>query len=370
MLKISGRYDIVIVGSGITGITLANLFAAQNRSVLIIEKLSHLGGNSFDYVNHAGLLVNRYGGHIFHTNDQEVWDYLSRFTTWHHYKHKVKSFVDGQYLSIPVNRTTANILLGTHYSSSQMAEWLSKNSYNYPNPQNSRQSAINRVGHLIYDRMYHNYTKKHWKIEPKLLDPSVTQRLPVYLDDNPYYFSDRFQALPNGGYTKLFSTMIDHPQINLLLNFDYFSLPKDLSYDKLFFTGPIDRFFDYRFGRLPYLSLRHRFYTFKKSHYLPCGTVNYPNDHDYTRIIEFKYMTGQVNKLTTVAYEYSYYGGPEFYPVPTHQNQILFQRYYDLTQTPEFSNIHFIGRLANYRYINMDQAVKKAIDLFNSLKHE
>ncbi len=364
-------YDIIIVGAGISGATLAERYATQeNKKVLVLEKRDHIGGNCYDYYNEAGILVSKYGAHIFHTNYEEVWQYVSNFTQWYPYKHKVLSYVDGKLVPVPVNITTVNALLGTNIKTeTQMKAWLKKNTIPNDNPKHSEHVALSRVGRHLYEKMFKNYTQKQWDIHPRKLKPSVIGRIPVRTNFEDRYFTDTHQAIPKKGYTEIFKKMLDHPNITVKLNTDYFTLKDKLpKYEKLFFTGPVDQFFSYKYKKkLQYRSLRFEFETYDKEFYQTNAVINYPNDHSYTRIIEYKHFTGQKHPKTTISKEYPTWEGEPYYPVLSKENLELYSHYQKEAEKAEKENIYFVGRLANYKYFNMDEAFKNALDLFNKL---
>lgn len=364
-------YDIIIIGAGISGATLAERFASQqNKKVLVIEKRPHIGGNCYDYYNDAGILVSKYGAHIFHTNLEDVWSYVSTFTDWHSYNHKVLSSVDGKLVPIPVNITTVNTLFGLNIASEkEMKYWLAKNVIKIDNPQNSEEVSLSTVGRHLHEKMFKNYTQKQWDLPPHKLNPSVIGRIPIRTNFEDRYFTDLYQAIPKEGYTKLFEKMLDHPNITVRLNTDYFSIRDKLTnYKKIFFTGPIDQFFNFKYGKkLQYRSLRFEFETFNKEFYQSNAVINYPNDFEYTRIVEYKYFTGQKHPKTTISKEYPTWQGEPYYPVPTKENLELFAQYQKDAQKKEKEHIYFVGRLANYKYFNMDQAFKNALDLYTAL---
>jgi UDP-galactopyranose mutase len=365
------KYDIVIVGAGISGATLAERYATQQKKrVLVIEKRNHIGGNCFDYYNEEGILVSKYGAHIFHTSYTDVWDYVSKFTKWHTYQHKVLSYVDGKLVSIPVNITTVNTIFGLHIKTEkEMIAWLKKNTKPSKNPKNSEEAAISSVGPYLYEKMFKNYTLKQWNIHPSKLKPQVIGRIPVRTNFDDRYFTDTHQAIPKEGYTKIFEKMLSHPNITVKIDTDYFSIKNTIkNFEKLFFTGPLDQFFDYKFGtRLQYRSLRFEFETYDKEYYQENAVINYPNDHAYTRIVEYKHITGQKHKKTTISKEYPTWDGEPYYPVYSKSNLDLYAKYQKEAKKAEKENIYFVGRLANYKYFNMDQAFKNALDIFEKL---
>ncbi len=372
------NFDVLIVGAGISGLTLAERFASQKGSkVLVIDKRNHIGGNCYDYYNDDGILISKYGAHLFHTKLDDVWEYVQKFSEFTPYQHKVLSSVDGKLVPIPVNITTVNTLFNLNIKNEQeMDEWLSQHQIKNDNPQNGEEAALARVGKVLYEKMFHNYTKKQWDKDPKELDPSVLNRIPVRNNFDDRYFSDPHQGQPKEGYTKLFEKMTDNPNITVQLDTDYFKIRESLpSHTTLFYTGPIDQYFDFKYSvdeKLEYRSLKFDFETYDKEFFQENSVINYPNnDYDYTRIVEYKYFTGQKHPKTTISKEYSvdYMPGVNdpYYPVPNPRNQEIFAKYQEEAKKLEEKGIYFVGRLANYKYFNMDQAFKNALELFTSI---
>ena len=365
---------ILIIGAGISGATIAERYATKlNKKVTIIEKRDHVGGNCYDFINSDGLLVPLYGPHFFHTNYEDVWNYVNEFSEWIPYEHRVLSFVDNMLVPVPVNITTVNKIFNISLKNEkEMHEWLNKNTEKIDNPKNSEETALTRVGKVLYEKMFKNYTKKQWDLYPKELNPEVMNRIPVRENFDNRYFTDKYQALPKYGYTKLFEKMLNHPNIEVKLNTDYFDIKDSISsFDKVFYTGQIDRFFDYKFSKiekLQYRSLRFEFETLDQEYYQTATTINYPNDYDFTRITEHKRATGQIHPKTTIIREYSTWEGEPYYPVPNPKNQKLYEKY--KKEAEKLKNIYFVGRLANYKYFNMDQAFKNALDVFKNIENE
>jgi len=364
-------YDIVVVGSGISGATIAERYARiLNKKVLVIEKRDHIGGNCYDFYNDTGILVSKYGAHLFHTNDEHVWKYLQMFSSWRPYVHTVLSSVDGMLVPVPVNITTVNLLFGLHIQSEEeMREWLATQIVAIKHPANSEESALSRVGKTLYEKLFKNYTLKQWDTSPSLLDASILDRIPVRTNFDTRYFSDKYQAMPSFGYTKIFEKMLSHPNITVSLNTDYFNIKDSLkNFEKLFFTGPIDLYFQNEsLKKLPYRSLRFEFQTFDFPYYQVNSVVNYPNDQEFTRIVEYKHMYGQKHPKTTISKEYPTWDGEPYYPVLSKENLDLYEFYKAKAISEEKRNVHFVGRLANYKYFNMDQAFANALDLFYKL---
>lgn len=373
-INVRDKKDIVIIGAGISGCVLAERFASIGKKVLIIEKRDHIAGNCYDYKDENQILVSKYGAHLFHTNEEEVWTYLNGFAKWYPWEHKVLAHVDGQLVPIPVNTTTVNKLFGLNMSSEEeMETWLDNNRVPFENPQNGREAALSRVGPVLYEKMFNQYTKKQWGKYPEELDASVLNRIPIRSGTDDRYFSDKYQALPQGGYTELFRNILDHANIEVRLNTDYFDIKDQITgYENLFYTGPIDRFFDFKHGleeQLEYRSINFVFETVDRPYFQENSVVNYPGtDVAYTRIIEYKHFGDQKSEKTTIVKEYTTDEGDPYYPVPNPRNQQIYEKY--KAEAEQLKNVYFVGRLANYKYFNMDQAFKNALDLFDTLQKE
>lgn len=361
--------DFLIIGAGISGLTLAERIATNlHAKVLVIEQRNHIGGNCYDYINSDGILVPKYGPHFFHTNDESVWQYVSRFTKWHSYEHRVLSCVDGLHVPVPVNINTINILFKTHIQTpDQMKHWLKKHTKIIKEPKNSEEAALRRVGQKLYEKMFKNYTRKQWELWPHELNSLVLDRIPVRVDFDDRYFTDIYQGMPQNGYTELFKNMIKNPNITVKLKTNYFDIQKDIKYKKLFFTGPIDTFFDYKMKKLQYRSLRFEYQTLNMPFFQSKAQINYPNDNAFTRITEPKHATGQKSPLTTIIREYSTWDGEPYYPVINPENLARYKSYQTEALKLEKNNVHFVGRLANYKYFNMDEAFKNALNLFEKI---
>ncbi len=359
-------FDYLVVGAGFAGCVLAERLAADaGKRVLVVDRRPHIGGNAYDYYNADGILVHRYGPHIFHTNSREVFEYLSRFTAWRPYEHRVLASVDGQLVPIPINLDTINRLYGLQLDSFQAAAFLAERAEKIEHPRNAEEMVLSKVGRELYEKFFRNYTRKQWGLDPAELDASVTARIPTRTNRDDRYFTDTYQAMPLHGYTRMFERMLDHPNIKLMLNTDYREIAGCIPHRALIYTGPIDEFFDFRFGKLPYRSLEFRFETHDTPRVQPVATINYPNEHAYTRVTEFKHLTGQRHHKTTVVYEYPRAEGEPYYPVPRRENAELYKRYQELADaTP---GVHFVGRLATYKYYNMDQVVAQALTLYAKL---
>jgi UDP-galactopyranose mutase len=359
-------FDYLIVGAGFAGSVLAERLASQlGAKVLVIDKRNHIAGNAYDFYNDAGILVHKYGPHIFHTNSEKVFDYLSRFTSWRPYEHRVLSSVDGQLVPMPINLDTLNQLFGLQLTCQDVEKFLSTLAMPREQIRTSEDVVVSRIGKELYEKFFRNYTRKQWGLDPSELDASVTSRVPVRNSRDDRYFTDRFQAMPAHGYTRMFERLLDHPNIRIMLNTEYSDIKDEIRFRELIFTGPIDEYFDYCYGRLPYRSLRFEHQTHDRAQYQPAPVVNYPNEHAYTRITEFKYLTGQEHSKTSIVFEYPRADGDPYYPIPQPKNADLYRKYKAMADAlPE---VHFVGRLGTYKYYNMDQVVAQALTQFDKI---
>lgn len=360
-------FDYLIVGAGFAGSVLAERLATQaGKKILIIDTRSHIAGNAYDHYNDDGILVHKYGPHIFHTNSREVFEYLSQFTDWRTYEHHVLASVDGQQVPIPINLDTINTLYGLNLTSFELEDFFKSVAEPKEYIRTSEDVVVSKVGRELYEKFFRNYTRKQWDIDPSELDKSVTARVPTRTNRDGRYFTDTYQAMPLHGYTRMFEKMLSHPNIKIMLNTDYREIAEIIPYREMIYTGPVDLFFDYRYGKLPYRSLEFKHETLNKPWHQPVAVVNYPNQQLYTRVTEFKYLTGQEHPKTSVVYEYPRAEGDPYYPVPRSENAELYKKYKDLADaTP---GVHFVGRLATYKYYNMDQVVAQALTVYNKLR--
>jgi UDP-galactopyranose mutase len=359
-------FDYMIVGAGFAGCVLAERLATvANKKVLIVEQRDHIGGNAYDYYNHNGILVHKYGPHIFHTNSKKVFDYLSQFTLWRPYEHRVLASVDGQLVPLPINLTTINTLYGLRLNCDEVESFFNLKAEKVDKIRTSEDVVVSKVGRELYEKFFKGYTKKQWDLDPSDLDASVASRVPVRINKDDRYFTDSYQAMPLHGYTKMFRNMLSHPNIKVMLNTDYKEVMDIIPFHRMIYTGPIDSYFDYCYGKLPYRSIEFKFDTLDTEHYQPTGTVNYPNEHAYTRITEFKHLTGQRHLKTTIVYEYPKADGDPYYPIPRPENAELYKKYKLLADS--MTNTFFTGRLGTYKYYNMDQVVAQSLTLFEKL---
>jgi len=362
-------FDWLIVGAGFAGSVMAERIASQrNERVLIIDRRGHIGGNAYDRRDKAGILMHQYGPHIFHTNSEAIFQYLSRFTRWRPYEHRVLAQVDGMLVPIPINLDTVNHLYGLNLTSEELEGWFAARAEAVPEIRTSEDVVVSRVGRELYEKFFRGYTRKQWGIDPSDLDKSVTARVPVRTNRDDRYFADEFQYMPLDGYTRMFERMLDHPNITIMASTDYSDVRDSIPCKRTIFTGPVDEYFDYRYGKLPYRSLQFKHVTLEKERHQPVAVVNYPQTEDYTRVTEYKHLTGQVHPMTTLTYEYPSDRGDPYYPIPRAENQALFKKYEKLANAA--SDVWFVGRLATYRYYNMDQVVGQALSTFRRINQQ
>ena len=358
------KVDFLIVGAGFSGAVLAERLNFNGYKVLIIDKRNHIGGNCYDYYDNTGVLVHKYGPHFFRTNSDEVRKYLSKFTSWIKYEYRIRSYINGRLYTFPINRNTLNEFFRINLKTKKEAEnFLNLIRVKIKNPKNAEEQMLTTVGREIYEAFFKNYTKKQWGIDPRKLDPMVTARIPVRTNTDDRCVNEKFQAMPEDGYTKLFERML--AGVKVMLKTDFNKIKDKVKYDKLIYTGPIDEFFNYKFGKLNYRSLRFKFETHEKEFYQGYVQINYPNNYKFTRIIEIKHATMQKIPRTTIVKEYPLPIGEPYYPVPNPQNRALYLKYKQ--EADKLKNVYFIGRLAQYQYLDMDEVVKNSLDLFEKI---
>src|SRR5690606_11363987 len=362
-------FDYLIVGAGFAGSVLAERLASQeNKKVLLIDKRDHIGGNAYDFYDDAGILIHKYGPHIFHTNSKEVFQYLSKFTSWRDYQHRVLASVDGLLVPIPINLNTINTLYGYNFNSEQLIDYFESVAEHKSQLLTSEDVVVNKVGRELYEKFFKGYTKKQWGVYPSELNASVTSRVPTRTNKDDRYFTDTYQAMPLHGYTKMFQRMLARPNIKVMLNTDYKEVMSLIPFKEIIYTGPIDEFFSYKFGKLPYRSLQFVFETHDKPVYQQTGTINFPNDGLHTRITEFKYLTGQQHNKTSIVYEFPKAEGDPYYPIPQKANNDLYKRYETLA-AETVPDVRFVGRLATYKYYNMDQVIAQSLGTFKKISN-
>ena len=371
MTRARPEYDALVVGAGFAGSVLAERLAAGlGKRVLVIDRRDHIAGNAYDYLDEHGVLCHRYGPHIFHTQSEKIWSYLSRFTDWRPYEHRVLAEVEGQLLPIPINRTTINGLYGLKLRTDEQVEaFYASRATPRRFITNSEDAVVSKVGRELYETFFRGYTRKQWGLDPTELAGSVTSRIPVRTNDDDRYFSDEYQAMPLEGYTRMFERILDHPDIEVSLQTELADVRDEVDFGHLIYTGPIDAYFGHRFGALPYRSIVFELKTVPTPGgglHLPAATVNQPSEGvPYTRTTEFRHMTGQEHHCSTLAIDFPCGDGDPYYPVPRPENQALYKRYQALTT--ELPGVSFVGRLARYQYLNMDQVVAQALSVFERL---
>ncbi len=357
--------EVVVVGAGFSGAVCARLLAETGRNILVIERLNHIGGHCYDYQNEFGITVHQYGPHIFHTCEKSVWDFLNRFSSFYYYQHRVLSYAQGNYYPFPINLDTLNQVFGTKLTVNEIEKFLKKEINRHPNnstTDNFETAVISQVGEHLYELFFKNYTIKQWERDPKELSAGLAKRIPIRKNRDNRYFSDPYQGIPGRGYTELIQQIMNHPNISVLTNTDYFSVRGSFSPSLTVYTGELDRYFDYQYGKLEYRSLELEFRHYDKEHYQQVATVNYPNDYDWTRITEFKHFLDEKSDKTTVCFEYPKATGEPYYVVMNEENAKKREKYMsDVEKLENDGAFLFTGRLAEYQYYNMDQAVLQAI---------
>ncbi|NWG27144.1 MAG: UDP-galactopyranose mutase [Ignavibacteriaceae bacterium] len=364
-------YDYLVVGAGFSGAVMAERLASQlNKKILIVERRNHIAGNAYDEVDDHGILVHRYGPHIFHTNSKKVFDYLSLFTEWRFYEHKVLASLDGKNYPIPINRLTINKLYNLNLKSEEEVKKFYESVKEKRNPVlNSEDVIVNQVGRDLFERFFLHYTKKQWNREPKELAPTVCGRIPVRTNEDCRYFTDKYQFMPKDGYTAMFRKMLNHPNIEVVLNTDFKKIINDVKFKKIIYTGPIDYFFDYEYDKLPYRSIRFEYKSYAQNVFQESAVVNYvERGVEFSRVTEYKHLTGQIADTTTLSFEYFQEEGEPYYPVPTYENISHVKKYSDLASKIE--SVQFLGRLAEYQYYNIDQVVARILDYLERLLND
>lgn len=366
----SGRtYDYLIIGAGFAGSVLAERLAkCGNKRVLLIDKRPHIGGNAFDHLDKNGILIHKYGPHIFHTNSKRIFNYLSRYTEWRFYEHRVKAYVGKEYLPFPINIETINKIYNLNLSTStEFDSFLATLSEKRKDNISIEEYVISHFGQELYELFFKNYSKKQWGIDPSLLAASIATRIPIRNNFDDRYFTDKYQLMPLQGYTKLFEKLLEHHNIDILLNTNYETVKGYVDFKTMIFTGPVDSYFNFELGKLKYRSLYFTLRTFDQEYIQDVAVYNYPNNFDYTRTTEFKHITGQIKSCTTIMYEYPSDEGEPYYPVNDPESHCLYERY--KLHAKFAKNVYFVGRLGTYQYLNMDQVIAESLNLFEFLKN-
>lgn len=365
--------DLLIAGAGPVGCTVANKAAKElGWKVLIVEKRNHIAGNCFDRYHESGVMIHQYGPHYFRTNNKELLSFLSEYTSWIPGNYYVKSYSQDQYFPFPINILTLEQFYNSKLTPQKAKELLDDVCEKIEHPKNSEEFVLSRVGKELYEAFYLGYTLKQWDMHPKDLHKSVCGRIPVRFNKDQRYVDHKYQLTPGHGFTKMFQNMIDHENIHLMLNTDFNSLRNEINPNKAtLFTGPVDQYFDYSLGKLPWRSLEFDFKEFQQEYVQPVVQINYPNDFDYTRSVEIKHVTKQKHHHTVVSYEYPKNTGDPYYPIPREQNHALNLKYQELAENESKNNkVFFAGRLAKYTYLNTDQAIESALEVFSRIKKE
>jgi len=367
----------VVVGCGFSGVTMANKLANElKEEVLIIDAKDHIGGNSYDYYDKNGICIHKYGAHIFHTNSESVWDYLSQYTKWHPYMHEVKGMVDGQKVPIPFNLNSIEKLFPRSMAEKLEKKLIENFGFNKKisilRLRESNDKDLAFLADYIYEKVFLDYTLKQWGVKPEDLDPAITGRVSVYVAKDNRYFQDKYQGIPRAGYAALINAMLSSPLIKVQLGTSFKDVQASIQYERLFYTGPIDEYFDYKFGELPYRSLKFDFVEYNQECFQENAVVNYPCNYKFTRIVEYKYFLNDRSNNTVVSFEYpeAFKRGENerYYPVSNEANQELYNKY--INEAAQLKNVYFCGRLGDYRYYDMDKAVSRALELFEEVKRQ
>ncbi|MBI1243166.1 MAG: UDP-galactopyranose mutase [Nostoc sp. RI_552] len=359
-------FDYLIVGAGFSGSVIAERLASQcGKRVLVVDKRNHIGGNAYDHYDHHGILIHKYGPHIFHTNSQQVFEYLSQFTQWRYYQHRVLTSVDGHLFPIPINLDTINKLYGMNLNSFEAEEFFKCITEPKEYICTLEDLIVSKVGKELYQKFFQGYIRKQWGLDPLELDKSFICKVSTRINRDNRYFTDTYQAMPLHGFTPMFEKMLDHPKIKVMLNTDYREIEQVIPWREMVYTGAIDEFFDYRYGKLPYRSIKFQHRTHNTSVFQPAPVIKYPNEHLYSRVTEFKYLTGQEHNKTSIVYEFPQVEGDPYYPVPLPENNEIYKKY--KTMADAMVGVYFVGRLANYKYYNMDECVAQALSTYQKI---
>ena len=368
----------LVIGAGFSGAVIAYLLAEKlNEQVLVIDKKNHIAGNCYDYRDKNGIMIHKYGSHIFHTSNEKVWNFIKQFGDFNQYMHKVVAVIDGIETTIPFNFNTIYDVFPKTLAEKLEEKLLENFEYNKKIPilefLKQDDEDLKFLAEYVYEKVFLHYTAKQWGVNPESVDGAVTARVPVYLSKDNRYFQDKYQGIPLEGYTKLVEKMLTHPNIKLKLNTDYATIKNpEKEFDRIFYTGAIDEYFNYEFGELPYRSVNFKFEEYDREFYQSNSVVNYPCNYDFTRIHEYKHYLNDKSPRTVIAKEYSEFfergKNERYYPIPKDENTALYNRYAE--KAKELSNVFFLGRLGDYKYYDMDKAILRAIEVFELIKGE
>jgi UDP-galactopyranose mutase len=359
-------FDYLIVGAGFSGSVLAERLASVGNRVCLVDRRPHVGGNAYDRYDEHGILVHAYGPHIFHTNSERIYHYLSRFTDWRSYEHRVLAHVAGKHVPFPINADTLRALYGVQLDEAGVEAFYRERAERLQHVRTFEDAVVSKIGRSLYQTFIENYTRKQWGMAPDELDASIAARVPARTNRDDRYFTDTYQVMPLHGYTRMFERMLASRRILLLLQADYRDVKREIAHKHLIYTGPIDEYFGHCYGKLPYRSLRFEFATRDTERVQPAAVINHPGSEPYTRVTEFKWLTGQAHPKTSLVYEYPSADGDPYYPIPKAENAKLYREYKARADT--LPNVSFIGRLGTYKYYNMDQCVGQALALFDRLR--
>lgn len=369
------HYKNIIVGAGLSGAVLAERIASGlNEEVLVIDRKSHLAGNCYDYADKNGIYIHKYGPHIFHTDNELVWNYLSRFTKWEYYLFKPKVIIEGIKATLPFNLNSIYEVFPEFFAEKLSAKLIDKYGYNKKvsilDLKNQNDRDLKFLSEYIYTHVFEQYTRKQWGLPPEAIDSTITARVPVYISRDDRYFQDKYQGIPLNGYSKMVENILKHPRIKLVLSQDFKEISQKVTYDRLFYTGSVDEFFDYKYGILPYRSLNFDIQEKDIEFYQETAMINYPNNYAFTRITEHKHFLNTKSGKTVISIEYpqefTIGQNERFYPISNDKNNEIHQKYMQEAQT--LKNVYFLGRLGNYKYYNMDMAVNNALIMFDFIR--
>ena len=359
---------VLVIGAGPVGCTVSEVLSKKGFKVDLIESRNHIAGNCYDFKNKFGVLVHKYGPHYFRTNNIRILRYLSKFTKWIPGKYIVNSYVDKKYYDFPINLNTINKFFKKNFSSREARQFIKNISVPTLKKSNFETYLISKLGKQIYQKFYKNYTVKQWGVKPNLINVSVAKRIPIRFDNNQEYILDKYKFMPKAGFSRMFQNMLLNKNISIKLNKKYKFAKEDLKiYNFIVYTGPIDFFFDFKFGKLGWRSLKFNFITYKKKYHQHCLQINFPNDYKFTRKVEYKYVTQQKSKYTTISKEYPQSNGDPYYPTSTQKDKKILKFYEKEKKYFEKKGVYFAGRLAEYQYINTDRAIEVGLSVADKI---